>query len=312
MSVEPAIRTEAACGTDLRSRPARAWLELLRIPNALTLPGNVLAGVALSVVPFAQWNGSRLVLTILSALLLYGFGLLSNDLADLEEDRRDRPGRPLPSGRVSVQRAQVAAGFCAAFGALAAFLAGPRSGALALAILALSAAYNHGWKRRAAVGIPMLAACRGLLLLMGAATTDLPLSSLQGWAAGWMGLHVAAISLAARDETRDAPSEFLRSLPFWTLAAGFGVGLFLPGTVDSGSRFGAAVLACILPMRYWALGSDPRYTPRWIGMLIGNLCLAQAAAVIWIAPDLRQIALMIGLACLAPLHAFLASHIHAS
>src|SRR6266567_8976267 len=76
----------------------RAWLQLLRAPNLFTVPGDPLAGFLLAT---AGRPDIRLVFAITASLCFYCHGLLLNDLADLAEDRRDRPNRPLPSGAAS-------------------------------------------------------------------------------------------------------------------------------------------------------------------------------------------------------------------
>ena len=73
----------------------RVWLQLLRAPNLFTVAGDPLAGYLLA------WGGTlqfRTLLPILASLCFYMAGLLHNDLADLAEDRKERPNRPLPSG----------------------------------------------------------------------------------------------------------------------------------------------------------------------------------------------------------------------
>ena len=76
--------------------PLRAWLQLLRAPNLLTVAGDPIVGFMLAgafaehtVVPL------RLIWAGLASVLFYCAGLVHNDLCDLAEDRRDRPDRPL-------------------------------------------------------------------------------------------------------------------------------------------------------------------------------------------------------------------------
>src|SRR5690606_35673425 len=57
--------------------------------------GDPLAGYLLASGGSLQF---RTLLPILASLCFYMAGLLHNDLADLAEDRKERPKRPLPSG----------------------------------------------------------------------------------------------------------------------------------------------------------------------------------------------------------------------
>ncbi|MGY1579357.1 SCO3242 family prenyltransferase [Streptomyces sp. MN13] len=198
-------RTDTASGTShpapspspspSPSRP-RAWAELLRLPALFTVPGDALAGaVATGVRP-----GPRTLLAIGSSLCLYEAGMALNDWADRAEDARDRPHRPLPSGRVRPAAALAAA--CALTGAGLALAA--RAGRPALAVAAPLAttvwAYDLVLKRTPA-GPAAMAAARGLDLLLGAAATGggtrsaLPSAAL-------LGTHTLAVTTVSRRETQ--------------------------------------------------------------------------------------------------------------
>ncbi|MDZ4199300.1 MAG: UbiA family prenyltransferase, partial [Kiritimatiellia bacterium] len=262
--------------------PRRAWLELIRAPNLLTLPGNVLVGVALA----GMGGGAlRWIPAVLSGLALYAFGLIGNDLADREEDARDRPRRPLPSGRISLRSARFAALLCALTGLAAAGMAGWIPGAIAITIAVLSVAYNAGGKKSPLFSILSLGLCRGLLVLLGAAAADpgsLRNPQVLG-GAGLITLYIAAVSLAARGEMklhRTAPG--VRVLPL--LAAGLGIGL-LAATGDGLSvrHILPALLILSEPIRFLAITGGMRgVDPARIGRLLGHLCLIQAALLVWL------------------------------
>ena len=80
----------------------RAWLEVLRISNLPTVWTNVLVGVVLSLA-FVQPSNPSLVavlIAIVAGSCLYLAGMVFNDVFDVEIDHRERPGRPIPSGRI--------------------------------------------------------------------------------------------------------------------------------------------------------------------------------------------------------------------
>jgi hypothetical protein len=92
----------------------RVFLELGRVSNLPTVWSNVLAG-ALIAGPFALGP----VLTIaLAGSLFYTGGMLLNDAFDAEIDSRERPERPIPSGRVS-RAAVLGTGFGLLFAGIA-------------------------------------------------------------------------------------------------------------------------------------------------------------------------------------------------
>lgn len=148
----------------------RAWLELLRLPNALVaglgtwlghacLPGPLDAPVL-----YVAGIGS------LSMLLLAAAGNAHNDLLDLAADRVNRPDRPLPSGRLSPRAAAWTAGvlYMAAFGA--AFSLGVPKGNVAMGMGILLVFYNLRLKALPLVGNLAVA----LLCAMAVALPELP------------------------------------------------------------------------------------------------------------------------------------------
>lgn len=70
---------------------------LVRLPAVLSVPGDVLLGAAMS----GRRTGGRTLLLTGSSSLLYLAGMALNDWADREVDARERPERPIPSGRVA-------------------------------------------------------------------------------------------------------------------------------------------------------------------------------------------------------------------
>src|SRR5437588_175737 len=118
----------------------RVYAQLVRLPNLPTALADVcLAALALAGQPPAgrladgfPWGVFALLL--LASGLLYSSGMVWNDFFDQEQDRRERPFRPLPSGRARPgEAAWVGAGLMAG-GVACAFAAGPVSLWLALAL----------------------------------------------------------------------------------------------------------------------------------------------------------------------------------
>ena len=186
-----------------RFRNREAWLQLLRLPNLLTVPGDILAGFLL--VPRARVTGSdwaQLLLAIPAGILLYAAGLILNDLFDYATDLRDRPLRPLPSGKVYRESAAAAAlillwiaAFLAAF-----FDALPVAIPLILCIIL----YDIGLKRIAYAGPALMGACRAGNLLLGAAAAcegNCP-SLIPAAAALALGLYIAVVTHLARNEAQ--------------------------------------------------------------------------------------------------------------
>lgn len=178
-----------------------AWLRLLRLPNLLTVPGDLLAGFLLASSTTAT-GWARLLCAIPAGLLLYAAGLILNDLFDYAEDLRDRPLRPLPAKAISREAAATVAlvflwiaAFAAAF-----FDALPVAIPLILCIIV----YNVGGKRHRIFGPLLMGACRSGNLLLGAAAASgaAALSLAPILAAIFLGLYIAAVTHFARNETQ--------------------------------------------------------------------------------------------------------------
>ena len=182
-------------------RSAGVWLHLLRVPNLLTVPGDVLAGFLLApATDGAGWG--RLVFAAAAGLFFYSAGLIANDLFDYKVDLRERPWRPLPAGKLSRETAAaavlVAAWIAVFLGAFASALF------VALPLLACIFLYDVGLKHHRLAGPVLMGACRAGNLLLGAAAAEdgLAIAVAPALAAVLLGLYIAAVTHLARGEAR--------------------------------------------------------------------------------------------------------------
>src|SRR5438477_9048609 len=77
-----------------------AYAQLVRLPNVFTAFADIGLGVLASGGGSWRWWVSAGLLLLASGCL-YSGGMVWNDYFDLDQDRRERPFRPLPSGRVT-------------------------------------------------------------------------------------------------------------------------------------------------------------------------------------------------------------------
>ncbi len=185
----------------------KAFLALVRIPTVFSSMSNAYAGYFI--------GGGRaftpaLVLGMLAAALFIMAGMALNDVADKDVDARERPGRPIPSGAVSLGAAWgLSLGMMAAgLGLLV--LANPRSACMGLALCMAIFAYNFLLKGTA-LGPAAMGLCRLLNLLTGITlgwqTLTMPawprLESLppsMGLALFSLWSYIALVTYLARDE----------------------------------------------------------------------------------------------------------------
>ncbi len=171
-------------------------MELLRAPHALTAWGDPVAG--------ALWSAAGaddvrpVLMSVLGALLVYGGGMILNDVADEHTDRQERPLRPLPSGRISRAQALAAGAAITIAGLAAFFAAGPSVFRWGAGLAALAALYNFALKRTGAGPLAM-GGCRALSVLTGASAAG-HISGGASLAALVIGGYVAVLSSAARHE----------------------------------------------------------------------------------------------------------------
>src|SRR5437660_11197291 len=82
----------------------RPYAQLLRLPNVFTALADIaLAALAAQAVVDEPLRADLLtfLLLCLASACLYCGGMVWNDYFDVEQDKRERPFRPIPSGRVS-------------------------------------------------------------------------------------------------------------------------------------------------------------------------------------------------------------------
>jgi 4-hydroxybenzoate polyprenyltransferase len=143
----------------------RDVIELVRAPAALSVPGDAVAGAAA-----AGALGPGTAGLAAASVCLYWGGMAANDWADREVDAKERPGRPIPSGRVTPGTALgVAVGLTAAGLGLAALTGGRRALGVAAPLAGAVWAYDL-WLKNTSAGPFAMAACRGLDVMLGAST----------------------------------------------------------------------------------------------------------------------------------------------
>ncbi|MFJ9626183.1 SCO3242 family prenyltransferase [Streptomyces sp. NPDC101175] len=207
--------------------------QLIRLPAALSVPGDVLAGA----VAGGGAPRPRILATMASSVALYWAGMALNDYADATVDAVERPQRPIPSGRVARRTAfATACGLTAAGLGLAALADGRRALQVALPLTGLVWAYDLRLKSTPA-GPAAMAGARTLNVLAGAEpgrrATALPAALL-------VGAHTYTVTALSRHEVSGAP----REVPVATLAGSTATALAaaaLPGLRRRGAaaRIGA-------------------------------------------------------------------------
>ncbi len=201
----------------------KAWLQLVRLPNLFTAMADTVAGATIAA--GALQFSPRLAFGMLASMLLYAGGVALNDVFDFEQDRRERPQRPLPSGRIGRRLGAAVALTLLVAGWIVASLISHHAAWIAATIVFAIVLYDST-ARRTAAGPAVMGLCRALNLVLGmtaggmALSTQIPLVAVFAALAVWA--YVAGITWFARKEAGRPRAEDL--LPAIVLAAA-GVGL---------------------------------------------------------------------------------------
>lgn len=180
----------------------KPYLQLMRPANIVTAVSDVLAGasIALLFVP----EGSTLDWSVLMALIiatigLYGGGVVFNDVFDTDLDARERPERPIPSGKVSVGGATKLAMTLFFVGVVAAGVVGMLPAVIALSIVIMCLLYDKWAKHRPVVGPLTMGLCRGLNLALGMSYSLAAL--VEVWFLAFVPVvYIAAVTTISRGE----------------------------------------------------------------------------------------------------------------
>ncbi len=327
----------------------RAWLQLFRVPNLFTVPGDPLAGFLIAT---GGHLDTRALCAVLASLAIYAAGLAMNDLADFAEDKSERPKRPLPSGAIPRGTAWFVTVNLTLFGLALSFLAGPQALLMGVGTVLGVVLYNFFTKKIPVIGALNMGVCRGMSLLLGAAAglgpdtqmleaashfaplqpflaallSALAPSSGQRFfvfavgAALLIAIYIAAVTNLARFETRRDYPRLPRMLPLGTLLIGF---VILKQATDTLLRDQSPALwlvAIILAAMNTSelMRQPPLPLPPRIGGFIRILPVMQAALCLLpsVPTPLRKTptSLLVALALLAcvPIHGWLGKKFYAS
>jgi 4-hydroxybenzoate polyprenyltransferase len=191
-----------------RGARIRTYLQLMRFPALFTALADIFLGFLLTrheLVPVGE-----LALLLIASSGLYLAGMVFNDYFDREIDARERPRRPIPSGRISPRAAATLASGLIVLGPLCAGFVNGSALAISLMIAALILAYD-GYLKQTLCGPVAMGGCRFLNVMLGASTAaEATWESPQVAVALAMGVYVAGVTWFARQEAeRSAKAQLI-------------------------------------------------------------------------------------------------------
>lgn len=266
------------------------WLALVRLPNHATAAADVLAGWLLVSRPAAvAAPESPFWWALAASLAFYAAGMILNDVFDVELDRRERPERPLPSGRIALSTASVTGHGLLLAGVVMAVVASAMAGLVGTAavgiILAIAVYAYDRVAKPTALGPVVMGTCRSLNWLLGMTAAGGPVAAAQWLVPAGMGLYVAGITLYARDEAGTPRRATLAAGTCLSLAGLVGAGAF-PWLTAGGEAAGGwmaegrlanwtllwGVIAASVILRFVVGLGDP--SPGNVRRAVGNAIMA--------------------------------------
>lgn len=237
-----------------------AYFELVRLPNVFTAMADVAMGF-LYVCVLSNAAVLTPVLLVVASSLLYMSGMVLNDVFDVETDRRERPERPLPSGRISLGAARWLGWELWVLGLAVAWTVAFREGTLrpgiVASILAGTIVLYDAWLKRTPLGPLAMGTCRGLNVLLGMSVAAVPWATEHWLIAGGIGTYITGVTWFARTEAHRSRQVSL-ALALVVLLAGVGLLAWFPS-------FRTAADPVLLRQWHWLIGI--------LGLLIAWPCL---------------------------------------
>ncbi len=141
------------------------YLILVRFPNLFTLPSNILVGFFIVSALF-QIAFVEVLFVVTISILLYCVGIILNDYFDFTIDKKERPNRPLPSGKISRKIAIILAFVFSILALILSFIVSMQTLAISAILLAVIFGYDKYLKKTSA-GPYTIATARVMNILLG-------------------------------------------------------------------------------------------------------------------------------------------------
>jgi 4-hydroxybenzoate polyprenyltransferase len=210
-------------------RKLLAYLQLTRLPNVFTAIADVMMGYLVTRPDFDLFTAAPReyllpVLLVASSACLYTAGIVLNDVFDFQVDRRERPSRPLPSGRVPMNTATaLGSGLLVAgvgFGWIISQLTNDLRPIWIAILLAAGVVVYDSFLKRTPFGPLGMGLCRQLNVLLGMSLSIVSWSEWNYLIAGGIAIYIIGVTWFARTEA-DTSNRLQLSLAI--LVSGIGI-----------------------------------------------------------------------------------------
>jgi len=253
-----------------------AFLQLIRAPNVLTSASNILAAYLLAATVFSPSLNQTtsqltdLILLVIASALLYSGGMIMNDCFDYDEDLRERPHRPLPSGAITLSRAWQLCCAALILGLLTAAWVGITQFIIASTLAVLIILYN-GIAKQTVWAPWIMGSCRYSNWLLGLSLLGLQTSSFI--IALPVLLYVSGLTMLSRVETTAHNTQPLLHAVLLISASAALITLLIISEVLTGTWALVVLLAAELLILYLSYMTWHNFTPPRIQLMVKTLVI---------------------------------------
>ncbi len=259
----------------------RTYLQLGRVSNLPTVWSNVVAGSLLSgASPLAPLAG-------LSLSLFYVAGMFLNDAWDAEIDARERPERPIPSGKITRREVFTVGGVLLLVAVVSLVAASPTPLAATLSGLCLAGfilIYNRHHKGNTHAPW-LMGSCRALVYICAATAGGGSLQPALLAGAFSLLLYVSSLTYVARFESGQRLTAYW---PLLFLSAPLLLGVCAVGPAGLSWPFAlsfCSVLVCAVIAVRPLLGQAQKNIGDSVGLLIATIALVDGFLILAFAPS---------------------------
>lgn len=272
-------------------QPIKNYLTLVRFPNLFTLPSNVVAGYFSSNTE-NNIEIQTIVLLVLCSACLYASGVIFNDLADRQIDRKERPNRPIPAGKIRPRNAIILALLLVGISVAISYIISNITLIIVLVLISTILLYDFVLKN-SLVGPLVMGTTRLLNILLGASpylvnvaidSSDYELFRMLAVCLSEFA-YIAAISALSRFETHKLPSFRLAGFPMVFLLTPLIIGVYCAsvGLFNNNTWIYLFIFGCfiILTLRFAATQSPmtDRVVQRLVSWLIAGIIIHDAVYI---------------------------------
>jgi 4-hydroxybenzoate polyprenyltransferase len=213
---------------------------------------------------------------VLVSLLLYAAGLILNDYMDRHIDARERPSRPIPSGRVNAASACAVSSVLMGAAIALSLLTGVTQFWMVAGILSgLILLYDGPARTIPVLGFIVMGLCRGCNVLLGASIMNGLASAPALVGAGMETLYIICVTSLAYGEVDQPPARWRWWLPVAIVAGASPIMFISVHAVQLTVMIPSIILLAWLSTAVMDSGPCVGQTPRKIGVLIRGLILLQ-------------------------------------